>query len=59
MAIPTKDDGDLSMIDDLNGVILVRLRTLRYAGQGRDSAPIREALQSYVDKVTEFVNGGE
>jgi hypothetical protein len=57
MPIPGPIDGVLSELEDLHGVILVRLRTWHHAGPDRDPKSIREALRSYVEAATSFVNG--
>jgi hypothetical protein len=57
MAIPTGIDGALGEIDDLHSVVLVRLRVWHHGGPDRDPRRITEALRSYVDAVTDFVNG--
>jgi hypothetical protein len=57
MPIPTKADGDLAAIDDLHGVVLVRLRTWHRGGPDRDPRSIKEALRQYVDAVVDFTNG--
>ena len=59
MPIPTAYDQRLAEIDDLHGAVTVRLRTYRYAGQNRDPASIRKALQAYVEAVTDCVNGAD
>lgn len=59
MAIPTATDHKLAEIDDLHGTVMVRLRTYTHAGANRDPRSIREAAQTYVDKVVEFVNADQ
>jgi hypothetical protein len=56
VAIPTQVDRDLAEIDSAASTVLLRLRTYHHAGPNRTPATIREALQVYVDKVTDFVN---
>jgi hypothetical protein len=56
MSLPTKSDYDMSAIDDLHSVVMVRLRVWRHAGPDRDPRNITAALREYVDAVTDFVN---
>ena len=58
MPIPGDIERRLGEIDDLHSGVLVRLRVWHRAGPDRDPKSIREALRTYVDAVTDFVNGG-
>jgi hypothetical protein len=35
MPVPTQHDRDMAEIDDLHGVVMIRLRTLQHAGTRR------------------------
>jgi hypothetical protein len=59
MSIPGDIERRLREIDDLHSGILVSLRVWQRAGPDRDPRRIRAALRSYVDAVTDFVNGGD
>jgi hypothetical protein len=49
--IPTRFDRKLGDLDDLNGVVMTKLRTIRHAGDACDLGGLRELLQTYVDAV--------
>jgi hypothetical protein len=52
MPVPTQHDRDMAEIDDLHGVVLIRLRTLQHAGARHVGASVREAVEQYVAAVT-------
>jgi hypothetical protein len=51
MPIPTQFDRKLGEIDDLQAVVMIRLRTLQRAGVRGDPDSVREPLDRYVDAV--------
>jgi hypothetical protein len=51
MPIPTEYDRKLGEIDDLAGVVMIRLRTLQHAGSRRDGESVRAALDQYAAAV--------
>lgn len=51
MPIPTQHDRAMAEIDDLHGVVVIRLRTMRYSGARQGAAGVREALREYTDAV--------
>jgi len=57
MPIPTAQDHALARVDELAGVVLLKLRVWHRSGQDRDVKGVREALQHYVNAVADFVDG--
>jgi hypothetical protein len=51
MPIPTEYDRQLAEIDDLQAVVMIRLRTLRHAGAHHGAEAVCEALEQYVKAV--------
>jgi len=58
MAIPTPYDGQLAVIDDLAGCVMIKLRTMQHGGANRDISGLRELLQNYVDQVMALAKDG-
>jgi hypothetical protein len=56
MPIPTRRDEALAAIDEAHAVVVVRCRAFIHAGQRRDPATIKQALQAYCDAVVDLVN---
>jgi hypothetical protein len=56
MSIPTRQDHALAELENLHSVVMVRCRAFVHAGERRDPASIRTALQAYADAVVAFVN---
>ncbi|MET4384376.1 hypothetical protein ABIB73_000111 [Bradyrhizobium sp. F1.4.3] len=56
MAIPTRQDHALAELENLHSVTMVRCRAFIHAGQRRDAASIKQALQAYCDALVAFVN---
>jgi len=51
MPIPTAFDRHLGEIDDLQAVVMIRLRTMQRAGARYDPESVREPLDRYVEAV--------
>jgi hypothetical protein len=58
MPIPTPFDHRLAEIDDLAAAVMIKLRTIRHAGDARDVSGLRELLQTYVDQVMALAKDG-
>ena len=60
MAIPTKFDGQLAVIENAASCVMIKLRTLHHAGNGghRDITGLRELLQAFVNQVMALARDG-
>jgi hypothetical protein len=58
MPIPTQHDRAMAEVDDLHGVVMIRLRTLQHAGARRGVAGVRLALEDYATAVLTLAEVG-
>ena len=56
VSIPTAFDGALSEIDDLNSLVLVRLRNWHHGPPDQDQKHVTSALKDYVHAVAAILN---
>jgi hypothetical protein len=58
MALPTKADYDLSAIDDLHAVLMVKLRVWLRSPK-RDARGVIEAMKAQDEAVLDFLNAND